>query len=340
MAWALLLAPSIHFLLSGWPSRRGQLLGLFTPKAINSYYRLFFPAEKAQDNKATLELHFWRKFNERYGRRHYLCPLIVLGLVAGVGIGVATLQITSWLGYFSEPKLLPIPAVAISAFLGGYAWAVSDQLGRFRSQDFTIHDVYACTYRLIISIPVGISLAALLKDQAGVPVAFLLGAFPTHTLFKIARRVASQKLGLGETKDDGPTELSRLQGVGRANGERFQEEGFTTVTELAWSDPVQLTIRTNFDFNYIVDCVSQALLWVYFGAQTHKLYSLSLRGAQEVRSMLDDLHGKNRGAKSCAEATVAAGAGILNMAPDAFLSTLSQAAEDPYTIFLTKVWAE
>jgi hypothetical protein len=31
------------------------------------------------------------------------------------------------------------------------------------------------------------------------------------------------------------------------------------------SDPIDLTIRTNYDSNYVLDCVSQALMWIYFG---------------------------------------------------------------------------
>ena len=46
--------------------------------------------------------------------------------------------------------------------------------------------------------------------------------------------------------------------------ERYKDEGITTICGLAYADPIDLTIRTNFDFNYVVDCVSQALMWIYF----------------------------------------------------------------------------
>jgi len=339
LAWVLVLAPSVYFLFSEWRKRRDQLIGLFTVKALGHYYDFFFRAEKKAADQIGYGKHFRIKFDRRYGKRHYILPLTLLGLVAAIGIGVVTAQIATWIGYYKGAGT-EIPAVAVSAFLGGYAWVVNDQLSRFRRQDFTLHDVYACTFRLIVSIPLGFALAAIARDDAGVPIAFLLGAFPTYTLIRISRRVASQKLGLDETGDEGPTELSQLQGMGRTNAERFQQEGFTTVTELAWADPVQLTIRTNFDFNYIVDSVSQALLWVYLGPQTPQLYPLSLRGAQEVRSTLDDLNGDDLDARHCAKATIAAGAEALKMNPDAFRSTLSQVSEDPYTDFLFDVWPE
>ena len=80
-----------------------------------------------------------------------------------------------------------------------------------------------------------------------------------------------------------------MQSIGKSNAERFKDEGVTTISGLAYADPIDLTIRTNFDFNYVVDCVSQALMWIYFGKKKDyaKLFPLSLRGAQEVAAVMD-----------------------------------------------------
>ena len=46
----------------------------------------------------------------------------------------------------------------------------------------------------------------------------------------------------------------------------------------------------NRPFNYVVDCISQALLWIYFQDNVQKLYVLSLRGAQEVDFLCGNSH--------------------------------------------------
>ena len=93
-----------------------------------------------------------------------------------------------------------------------------------------------------------------------IPIAFFLGAFPTTTLFTLARRFVSQTLKLGDDKESGDLELEKLQSVVKPNAERFKAEDISTITAMAYADPIDLTIRTNFDLNYVVDCMSQALM--------------------------------------------------------------------------------
>jgi len=53
--------------------------------------------------------------------------------------------------------------------------------------------------------------------------------------------------------------------------------------QLAYYDPVKLTMQTNIDYDYIVDCVSQALLFVYVGKDSlEKLTRQGIRGAYEM----------------------------------------------------------
>jgi hypothetical protein len=263
--------------------------------------------------------------------------LFLLALISALGLRATSQSVQAWLGFTSGAS--PYPPIVISAFFGAYAWILYDHFRRFRTGDFTTHDIYAGVYRFLIAIPLGISVGALLKDEVGTGVAFLLGAFPTTTLMILARRLASQKLGLGESGESGTLELEKLQCVGRANAERYQDEGVSTIAELAWADPIDLTVKTNLEFNFVIDSVSQALLWVYFEDRVKKLYPFSLRGAQEVCSFLDDLASRKEKERAAAEQNLEAAAALMGLEPESFLYTLISVRDDPYAQFLYQIWA-
>lgn len=339
LGWVVLLLPALIYLQTTWRNRRRLLLDRLGPDAIKLYYKQFYPSlvsrRALKRNQSDIKEQFKNDFNRLYGRRHYVLPLSLLGIVSALGLIATSRSVQAWLGWGGKA----FPAIAISSFLGGYAWVLYDQFRRFRTGDFTHHDVYSGLYRFLIVIPLGISLSVLLKDTAGVAIAFLLGAFPTTTLFMIARRLVNQKLGLGETQDAGQLELEKLQCVGKSNAERYMDEGITTISELAWADPIELTIKTNREFNFVIDSVSQALLWVYFEDKVRKLYPLSLRGAQEVCSLLDGLDSKEPKVKAAAQKNLEKAAAILELDEESLLYTLISVRDDPYAQFLYGVWA-
>jgi hypothetical protein len=334
IGWAVLLLPAVMYLYS-WRIRRKFLQDLFSPETITLYYRQFFPF--SPDSQLSEQERFKRDFDRLYGRRHYVLPLFLLALLSGLGMWVTARSVGAWLGLITTIK--PFSHVVISAFLGAYAWVLYDQFGRFRTGDLTVHDLYNGVYRFLIAIPLGLSLATLSNVQAAAGVAFLLSAFPTATLFKISRRLASKTLGLGEAEEAGQLELEKLQCVSRTNAERYLEEGVSSIAELAWANPIDLAIRTNREFNFVVDSISQALLWVYLEDKVKKLYPLSLRGAQEVRTFLDDLDDSTNPAKQqLALQSLKKAASLMELDEEAFKYTLLVVKEDPYAEFLSAIW--
>jgi hypothetical protein len=367
IAWIALLLPALMYLLIDWRIRRKVLLDHFNDEAIRLYYKQFSPfsparpIRKRMSGDEGLQVQLRRDFDSRYGRRHYILPLLLLAVISGIGMWATARSVQTWLGIPpGDPKVPTFTTVTISAFLGGYAWVLLDQFSRFRTGDFTYHDVYQGVYRLLIAIPLGLSLATFSNLQVAAGFAFLLAGFPTATLFKFGRRLAAKSLGVGESDERGLLELEKLQCVGRANAERYLDEGVTTIAELAWADPIDLTIRTNREFNYVVDCISQALLWVYFEDDVKKLFHLSLRGAQDVSSFMRDLKAlpfdsPPRGSPLhdtdfssayeaevayAAQQTLTTGAARLNLNEETFKYTLWTVAEDPYTEFLVSIWAQ
>ncbi len=338
IAWICIMLPSIIYLCSAWVKRRERLLALLSDESIELYFRQFYPNEITKKKERSLQKHFKDHFNRLYGRRHYVCPLILLGLLSGLGLLATFFSVETWLDVPGRISI-SFSSVTISAFLGAYTWVLGDQLVRFQRSDFTSHDVYNGVYRFLVAVPLGLSLSAFAKDTVADAFVFLLAAFPLQTLLKFSRRLVSQKLGLGESDpENGQLELQQLQGVSLTTAEKYQETGITTISELAWADPIDLMIKTNKDFSFVIDSISQSLLWVYFDKETKSLYKFSLRGAQEVCTFLEDLDSDEPKTKAAAKKTKESCAAILSMDPESFIFTLLSVRDDPYAQFLFKVW--
>jgi hypothetical protein len=339
LAWTMMILPVVVYLFSGWIAKRERIRTFLGPRAVELYYEQYYPSiDITKDDDHALTQRFARHYSKYYGRRHFIIPSLLLAAVAGLGFYGTALSVSVWL-HISAGKALP--DMIVSAFLGAFVWVASDQLSRLSDRDFSAHDVYNCVFRFLLAIPFGYSLAAFANKEFGVPLAFLFGVFPTTTLFTMARRLVGQKLGLGEEAQAGQLELESLQNVSRTNAESFFDEGVTTIAELAWTDPIDLSIRSNCDFNYIADCVSQALLWIYFETKTRLLYPYSLRGAQEVSALVADLESEDAASEEhkAAQQVLTDASKALNMSEESLRYTLIQVRDDPYTRFLVAIWA-
>ncbi|MFA7705908.1 MAG: hypothetical protein WCX91_02210 [Candidatus Omnitrophota bacterium] len=336
IAWIFLLLPSIAYLRTRWINRFEVLKSFLDEKALEFYFKKFFPAKK-HIKRENFRGEFEKLFFQNYGRHHYILPLILLALISLIGMLLVLNNLFVWLKIY--PILSPISPIAISAFLGAYMWVAYDQLQRFRTRNFTSHDVCICSFRFLIAIPLGFSFAAIFNDAVGITSAFLLGTFPADTLFKYSRRYVNQKMNVTDQSDQISNELEQLQSINREEAERYRNEDITNILELAYADPVDLTIRTNFDFNYVLDCSSQALLWLYLGKNIEKVRTLGLRGAQEAAVLYEGLNSSDNNVKKIAEDNLRGIVKTLSLDENAFKITLIQIAEDPYTKFICNIWA-
>jgi hypothetical protein len=337
IAWGLVWLPCILHLTVAWGKGSHGCFPRFQSEEIKCYYKLFLPAvDIGRLAKDELQKDFERRFRRLYGRQRYVLPLVLLIVLSAIGFWGTARTLGVWEG-ISANKFSFRPMV-ISAFLGAFVWVVNDQLGRLRNSDLTFHDVYSAAFRFLLAVPFGFCLQPLANPSIGIAVAFLLGVFPTGTLFTMGRRLAVREMRLGEDSTQSINELEKLQSVSRSSAERFTDEGINTISELAWCDPVDLTLRTNQEFDYVVDCESQALVWVYFGDKTKELYKVSLRSAHEVTSLIYSLESSDPERRNLAESALHEAATVLSLSPEAVRHTLRQIEEDPFTRFLVTVW--
>ena len=89
----------------------------------------------------------------------------------------------------------------------------------------------------------------------------------------------------------------------------------------------------------MVDAASQALAWLYLEDSLAKLRVYSLRGAQEIATLVSELDGDDASLKQIARTTIDEAAVTLNAKATSFERTLREIADDPYTQFLSAVWA-
>ena len=358
----LVIYPIGRYLLKPWAFRRDSLIGQLSDASMVLYYQQFRSGECIPWLSGTLPnakpvikavgdaklepsdyvTAFSSQFDKWYGRRYYIAPLIGLAVLSIACARWGYWSLLSWInGSSSSESTFGLAAAAIA---GAFVWVISDEIDRLRRRDFTSSDVYYYVFRLLLSVPFAWSLTRLqVTPQLGIPVAFFLGCFPTTSLFTFARRIVAKQAGLGEDPVTGQLELEKLPSVGKESAERFKDEGISTASQLAYADPIDLTIRTNFDFNYVSDCISQALLYLYVGDQLPNLVIYSLRGAFEAFCLMEDLQSSDPADVTKANQTLSdvidllASKGV-KMTTATLQTTLYQAAYDPYTKFLVKIW--
>ncbi len=338
LATVLLLAPSLSFLVGGWRERRFEILsGIYSDQqnAIKTYFKQFHPRYERDEQDQVRR--FEKYYDTQYGRKRFILPIVLFLLVAAFLLFQCLLWVQSNDSAILNP---PSKIVGVFAVFGAYMWVLNDQITRWWYADLSPGDLYWACFRFVVAVPLGYAISQFAAENIGPAVAFLLGAFPTDSLFSLMRKLGRQKLGLGEGSENVESELQSLHGVDARKAERFGEEGITTVSQLAYYDPIKLTIRTNLGYSYIVDCVSQALLWIYTERDQDKWRKVGLRSAFEIINLSDSLSGTDEGEKEKAEAIVKLLASQLNTDAVAVRNIVEEVAGDPYSEFIYYTWAD
>jgi hypothetical protein len=298
---------------------------------------------------------FTRYYNSRFGRRLFVLPVLVHFTTV---IFLSYLSV-SWVfshDWFNSPS--NTATIAISALAGAYVWITYDLILRARQNDVVTSDVNRATLRLLISLPFGFAISAFAGDLTGTTVkinaaalAFFVGAFPTDSLLKFMRRTAGGLLKLDTSADaNNVPQLLKINGISVPIAERFVDEGINTILQLAYADPITLTIRSGMDFSFILDCSGQALVAVYFDDDQMKIVrKYGLRSSIEVDDLSSQLAESEKAAADAtaagktlpetpAQAQLRALATALNMEVPSIRFIIDQIAGDPYTEFALKVW--
>jgi hypothetical protein len=343
-ALSALVAPLIRYLAIGWRAKRKDIMDGMSIHARFAYFQMFSRSETIPKQSEASE-KFEELYTLWYGRRLYCVPGILFAVVGLIAISLVILTVVTERGYLAKNPLFTLPTTAISAVTGAYLWVLNDHISRARRRDFSPSDVAWGSLRLIISIPMGYAFASIAAESAGPFVAFALGAFPLTELQSMLRRLANKRLQLDGTSDETSDDIVKLQGINKDIAERLADEDIQTVTQVAYCDPVQLTMRSNLSFDFVSDCMNQALAWMYLEKGLDAVRPLGLRGAQEIMWLIDGLDNESadpqsKGDHDLAVAAIPVIARTLNQDPATAQFMLRQIAADPYTRFLKHIWSD
>ena len=271
LAFVVAIAPILHYNRYGHLERRQEVIEYFKSEHIELYYDTWY---RARSPTAT---EFAQFYDQRFGWPSYRIPFAtyVLALV----VAFIWIILTAFTNEFQQPhasELLP----AAYALVGAYLWIIYDLLSRFARRDIVPTRLYGYTVRLVIVIPLAYVLSEIASNTFRPFALIALGAFPTETIYRILRRQGAKAFQIPDEALHSEYELELLQGVNRSKAERFGDAGVDSILELACQDPIQLTMRTNFAFRFVIDGLSQAVLYMY-------LPKLEIARRYAVRSAMD-----------------------------------------------------
>jgi len=332
----LLVYPLCNFLVYGWKRKQEEVDNSLVASAKRTYLEVFwnrsFEEPKTLEAKNEQYKQVDREFSElyvhRYGRRRFLVPIFIL------------CAISLFENFYLAKGLIrllaanPVLDGATAAIAGAYVFVAWDFAGRVQRRNLVTVDILRGALRMAIAVPVGLAFSASIKEEVAPLIAFAVGAFPLNTLQTILRRVADDKLKLGLVADVMEEQIPALSGVDRWIADRIEDADMTTIPQLAWCDPIDLSMRSSLPFEYVIDIVCQALAWVYLTDKLKQLRPLGLRGAFEMKALMDNLASKDQKTKAKAEAVLSAAAAAANIPREGFAYALLQIAEDPATQFL------
>jgi hypothetical protein len=354
---ALPLVPTAHYLCFGWPARKRQILSRFDDTAIGYYTKTFCPQSSFINT-----IEFEKDYNRRYGRRLFFFPVL---LFAAAIIFLTHLSVAWVLQHDWSSTSEGTAKIAIFSLAGAYVWVTYDLILRARQNDVVTSDVNRATLRLLVSLPFGFAISAF----AGVlpeskislstsALAFFVGAFPTDAVLKFMRRTAGTFLKLdAATAEDGVLQLTKINGISVPIAERFIDEGVTTDLQLAYTDPIALTIKSGMDFAFILACCGHAMVRTYFNddqmvvVQKYGLTSgfemITLNNALLSYDKTLDEAAKTGATPKARDAEQArAQVQLENLATALLLDTSStrfivdQIAADPYVAFIWQMWPD
>jgi hypothetical protein len=332
---ALLLFPLLEFLSHGWVRREQEISDILTDEAKKLYLSIFHQSIEVTDAQDAAD-KFKIFYGDGYGRKHFLFPMILLFAVTAT----ESYFIADALQDLVKPNRTPGHfSIAVAAMAGAYGYVCWDLIARMQQRNLSRADVCRSTLQLALAVPTGFAFGTLSNLALAPLLAFAAGFLPFQTIMELLRRQARKQLPIEAEPEVQYERVTALSGVDAPTAARLADANITTVVQLAWHDPVDLTMHTNLQFIYVLDITSQALAWVYFEAKLNSLRKFGLRGAIEMSNLLERLQSREAVKRKAAHAALREAAPIVKIGePAALTHTLIDISSDPMTRFLETIW--
>lgn len=333
--------PIAYYIGAVWKSRQKLIFETLSIDAKRMYLQLYRSAEAMSlATDALVNDAFSKVYNHWFGRGRLLAPTWFIGLIEFPYIFLGAMNATQAL--LPSPKWVApftLQSIALAAMTGAYILVTMDTIRRVVRRDLLPEDLQLTALRLAACVPLGYAFSSLVPDDQKPFIALAMTAIPLQQVADFLTQLAGKRTGMdipaaaaSPTLMDSPSQLS---GVDRSVCERLSAIGVNTITQIAYSDPVQLTMRTSMSFIFILDVVSQALAWVYIEDRLNGLRKMGLRGAFELAALKGDAEHGNVNALVVMDQLPA----ILGLSAQQCANMLHQMTDDPYVQFLLTAYA-
>ena len=370
--------PVLAFIRRGWGIKKTDIFSSLNRAAKQAYWNNFgfeipqdigiryferitgHTAAPSPTKNADIDDLFEAMYNHRYGRYRLTVPIILLVIITFTLMllealtAVSQLPIENGTGGQSIASIVtittPIPGLpdpAMAAIAGAYAWVVSSLFDGATRYNLPPQAVLSAALRLVVAVPLGYAVMSISPFGSGPFLAFAFGAFPLAQVQVLLKRITTNKLGLETGPDHLKDQVGKLDGIDPPTADRLADGDILTIAQLAYCDPVQISMRTNLSFNAVIVAQSQAIAWVYLDDNAHQLAGIGLRGAIEIRKFCDDLEAETDPdgsshqllqTASLRTATAPDQTARPAIPPAGLRNAFAVIAQDPFTQFLVEVW--
>jgi hypothetical protein len=284
--WLMALAPGLPIPLIYYVYRnilahkREALSSLMAQPGVFECYQKRFGKVGQQPDKIVRQL-----FNLYYGPATYVLPIVMNMVVIGLGIAIGMIHL-------KVPLVLPpgvdilIQAAPITlslGFAGAYIQSLYDTLRRCRESDLSAYSLHFTWVHMVLASILAPLVCKAFSAEIGQVVAFGLGLFPLKDTFDFVRNTVRKRLEITVAPDEiNGLPMGLVEGLNRQVVDRLDEEGITSLVDLAYSDPIKLFLKTNYPWAWVIDVMDQALLINYVGAKIDALRPIGIRGSIEM----------------------------------------------------------
>ena len=323
-----------------WKSRQQTIFETLDVPAKKSYLELYHPSEATdlKDDKATSST-FNAVYDHWFGRDRLLRPAWFASVFIVVYLFLSAIRAAKAL-FPRSPAATAIPLnidlIAVASMAGAYVLVSMDTISRVTRRDLLPEDLYLTTLRLAACVPLGYAFASLVAGSPQAPfIALALTAFPLQQLAVFLQQIGAKQLGVSMQAQPVSADVpSQLAGVEVTVCDRFAAIGVNSISQIAYGDPVLLTVRTSLNFLYILDVVNQSLAWIYLEMKLAKLRPIALRGAVEMK----EFYGRYVAGDASAVIIMGELATLLEMSLEQTKNMFSKIASDPRVSFLAQAF--
>lgn len=328
------LNPVIFYVWIGWAWREHSITTSLTTKG-KCLYLAFYHQDV--DDDSTADDRFKQFYNKWFGRSRLVIPALILGAIVVVYsffLACCAAQAIYGVSLVYLPLGRHVVKIAIAAVAGSYTMVTFDTITRVVRRDLLAEDLYVFALRWVACVPIAYSLSSMVPGDWAMIVAFGVSTLSLQVVAEILRKRISGLLGVksADPKTDDPVTL--LSGVDPTVADRMASIGITTIWQLAESDPVQLAMRTNLTFNYLLELTSQAIAWTYLERRLEELRSMALGGAYELGVLNSEANKTTSIHHDNAIELRKQAADKLKMSIEQFKNVLHEIGDDPRTEFL------